>query len=442
MPGSSARGPASKKGAENFPMLDSKLIRETPEVVRAAIAKKHLEIDLDAILAIDASWRAQLQEVEALRSTQKGANSAMAALPKGSPEFAAKVAEMKAVSSQVKERDARLKETEERFRTAMLSVPNLPHASVPDGRTPEDNVVFSLHGAHDEPRPHALPHWEIPGFDRLFDFARGAKVTGAGFPFLVGDGARLARALLQFFLEEGSKAGYVEVSPPIFVNAASATATGQLPDKEGQMYETTPDHLYAVPTAEVPLTNFFRDEILDESVLPVYRCAYTPCFRREAGSYGKEVRGLNRVHQFDKVELLKWVHPATSYDELDKLREDAERLLQKLQLPYRVLLMCGGDLGFAQAKKYDLEVWAAGQKRWLEVSSCSNFEAFQARRAQIRFRSKESGRTELVHTINGSGLAVGRVQAAILENNLESDGRVRIPEVLVPYFGRAHLSFQ
>jgi seryl-tRNA synthetase len=237
------------------------------------------------------------------------------------------------------------------------------------------------------------------------------------------------------------RAGYVEVSPPIFINAASATATGQLPDKEGQMYETTPDRLFAVPTAEVPLTNFFRDEIVEETALPIKRCAYTPCFRREAGSYGKDVRGLNRLHQFDKVELLKWVHPSRSYDELDLLKADVEGLLQKLELPYRVLLMCGGDMGFAQAKKYDLEVWAAGQKRWLEVSSCSNFEAFQARRAQIRFRSKESGKAELVHTLNGSGLAVPRVLAALIENNLEADGRVRIPAVLVPYFGKSHLTF-
>jgi seryl-tRNA synthetase len=421
-------------------MLDPKLIRENPELVRAALAKKHLTVDLDAVLAIDASWRSQLQEVEQLRGTQKAANTAMAALPKGSPEFIAKVQEMKAVSAQVKEREAVLKESEEKFRHAMLSLPNLPHASVPEGRTPEENVVFSLHGSHDLPLPHALPHWEIPGFDKLFDFARGAKVTGAGFPFYVGDGARIVRALLHFFLDENVKVGYTEVSPPIFVNAASATATGQLPDKEGQMYETA-DPLYAVPTAEVPLTNFFRDEIVEESALPIYRCAYTPCFRREAGSYGKDVRGLNRLHQFDKVELLKWVHPATSYDELDKLRGDAERLLQKLELPYRVLLMCGGDVGFAQAKKYDLEVWSAGQKRWLEVSSCSNFEAFQARRAQIRFRGKESGKPELVHTINGSGLAVPRVLAALLENNLQPDGRVKIPAALLPYFGKEYLSF-
>ncbi len=421
-------------------MIDPKLLRDSPDLVRAAIAKKHLVVDLDAVLALDAAWRIAVQEVESLRANQKAANNAMAALPKGSPEFQSKVAEMKAVSAQVKEREVTLKDVEEKWRQALLGIPNLPHASVPEGGTPEDNIIQSLHGNHDEPRPHALPHWEIGGFEKLYDFPRGAKVTGAGFPFFIGDGARLVRALLNFFLDEDVRAGYTEVSPPIFVNAASATATGQLPDKEGQMYETV-DKLYAVPTAEVPLTNFFRDEILEEAVLPVLRCAYTPCFRREAGSYGKDVRGLNRLHQFDKVELLKWVHPSTSYDELENLRLDAERLLQKLELPYRVLLMCGGDMGFGQAKKYDLEVWAAGQKRWLEVSSCSNFEAFQARRAQIRFRSKETGKPELVHTLNGSGLAVPRVLAALLENNLQPDGRVRIPAALVPYFGKEFLSF-
>jgi seryl-tRNA synthetase len=423
-------------------MLDPKLIRESPDLVRAAIAKKHLDADLDAVLALDASWRAQLQDVEALRSQQKAANAAMAALPKGSPEFLAKVAEMKGVSAQVKERETGLKEIESRWHQALLSLPNLPHASVPAGRTPDDNVVHATHGSIDSLSPDAVAHWEIPGFERLFDFARGAKVTGAGFPFYVGDGARIVRALLQFFLDEAGKAGYVEVNPPIFVNAASATAVGQLPDKEGQMYQTVEDGLYAVPTAETPLTNFFRDEIIDEAALPVKRAGYTPCFRREAGSYGKDVRGLNRLHQFDKVELLKWVHPSHSYDELEKLRLDAEGLLQKLGLPYRVLLMCGGDMGFAQAKKYDLEVWAAGQKRWLEVSSCSNFETFQARRAQIRFRPKDGGKPELVHTLNGSGLAVPRVLAALLENNLQPDGRVKLPAVLVPYFGREELSFK
>ena len=422
-------------------MLDPKLLRESPDLVRAAIAKKHLSVDLGAVLQADGAWRSLLQECEQLRAVQKGANAAMSTLPKGSPEFAAKLAEMKAVSARLKEKDGALKAAEDAWREAMLTLPNLPHSSVPEGRTPEENVVHSYHGDPAGVGARAVAHWDIPGFARLFDFERGSKVTGAGFPFFIGDGARLARALVNFFLSEDAKAGYVEVSPPIFVNAASATATGQLPDKEGQMYETTPDRLFAVPTAEVPLTNFFRDEILDESSLPVLRCAYTPCFRREAGSYGKDVRGLNRLHQFDKVELLKWVHPSRSYDELELLRADAERILARLEIPYRVLLMCGGDLGFAQAKKYDIEVWAAGQKRWLEVSSCSNFEAFQARRAQIRFRPADSGKPELVHTLNGSGLAVPRVLAAILENNLEADGRVRIPEALAPFFGKSHLAF-
>lgn len=423
-------------------MLDPKVLRETPEVVRAAIAKKHLDVDLDAVLALDHAWRSQLCEVEQLRAKQKAANNEMAALKKGSPEFLAKVQEMKAVSAEVKAREEGLKTVEEKWQTAMLTLPNIPHATVPEGKTPEQNVVHATNGDVNAVSPHAQPHWEIAGFDRLLDFGRGAKVTGAGFPFYVGDGAKVVRALIQFFLNENGAAGYTEVNPPIFVNAASATAVGQLPDKEGMMYETTPDHLYAVPTAETPLTNFFRDEIVDEDALPICRCAYTPCFRREAGSYGKDVRGLNRLHQFDKVELLKWVHPTQSYVELDKLRDDAERLLQKLGLPYRVLLMCGGDMGFAQAKKYDLEVWAAGQKRWLEVSSCSNFEAFQARRAQIRFRNKETGKPELVHTLNGSGLAVPRVLAALLENNLQADGRVKLPAALVPYFGKEFLSFK
>ncbi len=421
-------------------MLDPKLLRESPETVRTAIARKHLDVDLDAVLALDTAWRAQLVEVEALRGKQKAANNEMVALKKGSLEFIAKVAEMKGVSAQAKAAEEALKPLEEKLHAAMLTLPNIPHATVPDGKTPEQNVVHATNGSIEAASPHAVPHWEIGGFGNLIDFPRGAKVTGAGFPFFIGEGAKLSRALLQFFLDEDVKAGYTEVSPPIFVNAASATATGQLPDKEGQMYVTA-DLLYAVPTAEVPLTNFFRDEILEESALPVCRCAYTPCFRREAGSYGKDVRGLNRVHQFDKVELLKWVHPSSSYDELEKLRADAERLLQKLELPYRVLLMCGGDLGFAQSKKYDLEVWAAGQKRWLEVSSCSNFESFQARRAQIRFRN-QAGKPELVHTLNGSGLAVPRVLAALLENNLQADGRVKLPAALVPYFGKEFVSFK
>jgi len=423
-------------------MLDPKILRETPEVIRAAIAKKHLkDIDLDAVIALDSAWRALLQKTESLRAKYKAANNEMAKLPKGSPAFAAKLDEMRIVSDSLDENEIALKEVEGKRRKALLTLPNLPHASVPEGATSDENLVISTHGdIASLVSPHARPHYDIPGFEKLFDFDRGAKVTGAGFPFYVGDGAKIVRALLQFFLTENTKAGYTEVNPPIFVNAASATAVGQLPDKDGQMYETTLDHFYAVPTAETPLTNFFRDEIVKELALPILRCAYTPCFRREAGSHGKDVRGLNRLHQFEKVELLKWVHPATSYTELDKLRDDAERLLQKLELPYRVLLMCGGDLGFAPAKKYDLEVWSGGQRRWLEVSSCSNFESFQSRRAQIRFRGKD-GNLELVHTINGSGLAVPRVLAALLENKLQADGRVKIPAALVPYFSKEYLAF-
>jgi len=423
-------------------MLDTRLLRENPDRVRQAIAAKGSDCDLDAVIAADAAWRTKVADVETQRARQKAANAEMARLPKGTPEFIAKVQEMKAVSAQVKEGEAALGELEERAKKLLLTVPNIPHESVPVAPDPSGNVTFSTWGLADgQPGPkaaHQVPHYEIPWFSQVVDFPRGVKVTGAGFPFYVGDGARLVRALLQFFLEEGARAGYVEVAPPVFVNAASATATGQLPDKEGQMYQTIEDSFYAVPTAEVPLTNFFRDEILDAKNLPVYRCAYTPCFRREAGSYGKDVRGLNRLHQFDKVELVKWVHPSTSYDELEKLRGDAERLLQKLELPYRVLLMCTGDLGFTQTKKYDLEVWAAGQQRWLEVSSCSNFEAFQARRAQIRFRDGETNKVEPVHTLNGSGLAIPRVLAALLENNLQPDGRVRVPEVLRPWFGKEY----
>ncbi len=421
-------------------MLDPKLLRESPDTVRAAIAKKHLDVDVDAILALDASWRALLQEVEQLRAQQKAVNGEMAQMAKGSPEFLAKVAEMKTVAAEVKAKGATLTEVETQWRDAMLSLPNIPHATVPEGRTGDDNVVHATWGEVEAVGVAAKPHWDIPGFENAFDFSLGAKVTGAGLPFYIGEGAKLVRALLRFFLEEAEAAGYVEVNPPIFVNAASATATGQLPDKEGQMYETVADSLYAVPTAEVPLTNFFRDEILEEAALPIKRCAYTPCFRREAGSHGKDVRGLNRLHQFDKVELLKWVHPSTSYDELEALRADAERLLQKLGLPYRVLLMCGGDLGFAQAKKYDLEVWSAGQQRWLEVSSCSNFETFQARRAKIRYRAGE-GKTELVHTLNGSGLAVPRVLAALLENNLQADGSIKLPAALAAHLGRDTVRF-
>jgi len=422
-------------------MIDTKILRESPETIRQAISDKGNDCDLDFVLKVDADWRAKLTVVEQLRSTQKAANSEMAKLAKGSPELLAKVKVLKEASAQLKTEESALKELEVAFHEALLSVPNIAHESVPVAPDPSGNQTIATWGEILPAPDHCVPHFEIPWFDRIVDFDRGSKVTGAGFPFFIGQGARLVRALVQFFLNEAGNAGYEEVSTPIFVNADSATATGQLPDKEGQMYQTVEGSLYAIPTAEVPLTNFFRDEIIDTGALPVRRCAYSPCFRREAGSYGKDVRGLNRVHQFDKVELVKWVQPSSSYDELETLRGDAENILRKLGLPYRVLLMCSGDLGFAQAKKYDLEVWSMGQQRWLEVSSCSNFEGFQARRAGIRFRSGETGRPEVVHTLNGSALAVPRTYVAILENNLQPNGKVSIPEVLRPYFGADELGF-
>lgn len=410
-------------------MIDIKLLREQPEQVRAAIAHKKFTCDIDAVLSLDVIRRAKITEAETARSKQKAANQEMAALKKGSPEFLEKVNEMKAIAAQAKELEATSKQADEQFQEAFMSIPNLPDPSVPVGKGEEENVVASTRGDAQAEFPHALPHFDIPWFESRIDFARGVKTAGAGFPFYVGEMSRLVRALVNFFLEEARQNGYEEVLPPIVVNAESATATGQLPDKEGQMYVDETEGLYLIPTAEVPVTNFYRDEILDAEKLPIYRCAYTPCFRREAGSWGAHVRGLNRLHQFDKVELVKWTDAETSMDELEKLRENVEATLQKLELPYRVLRMCTGDIGFPHAKQYDLEVFAAGQKRWLEVSSCSNFTDFQARRAGIRYRGAD-GKPVTAHTLNGSGLAVPRILAAILENNLESDGRVKVPDCL------------
>jgi seryl-tRNA synthetase len=317
----------------------------------------------------------------------------------------------------------------------LLRIPNIPHPSVPVGSTPDDNVTVHTWGEAltDDWRK---PHWDVVSEFGWIDFERGVKVTGAGFPFYVGPAARLQRALINYFLDQGAKNGYQELQAPYFVNEDSARGTGQIPDKEDQMYTVPRDGFFAIPTAEVPVTNFHRDEILGS--LPVKYCAYTPCWRREAGSYGKDVRGLNRLHQFDKVELVKLVHPDTSYDELESLRRDAEGLLESLGLHYRTLFMCTGDMGFTQTKKYDLEVWSPGQKRWLEVSSCSNFEAFQARRMKIRYRD-ENGKPQLVHTLNGSGLALPRVMSAILETYQEPSGKIRVPEVLKGYLGAEYL---
>jgi seryl-tRNA synthetase len=402
-------------------MIKVSKLRENIELLRVAISRKKFECDLDVIAQLDNGRRLAISESEKARAGQKAANHEMSQMDKGSPEFLEKVAEMKELA------------TNDRFQEAFMAIPNIPHESVPDGNSEDENQVVSTWGDVEADFPNALPHYDIPWFGEMIDFPRGVKVAGAGFPFYLGEMSQLVRALINFFLEEAGNNGYEEVHSPIVVNAESATATGQLPDKEGQMYVDQNEGVYLIPTAEVPVTNFFRDEILPAEDLPVKRVAYTPCFRREAGSWGKDVRGLNRLHQFDKVELVKWVHPDDSFDQLESLRKDAEGLLQKLDLPYRVLLICAGDIGFPHSKQFDLEVWAAGQKRWLEVSSCSNFTDFQARRANIRFRGPD-GKPKPVHTLNGSALAIPRVLAAILENHMQEDGRVKVPECLRKWF--------
>ena len=409
-------------------MIDIKLLRDSPDIVRAAIARKKFKVDIDKVIELDTIRREKITEAEKARAEQKLANQSMALLEKGSPEFLEKVAEMKSVSAKAKELEAEAKTADQSFQEAFLEIPNLPDESVPSGDTEDDNEICHSWG-DTSIYPHAIAHYDIPWFESRVDFARGVKVTGAGFPFYVGEMSRMVRALINFFLEEAQKNGYEEVAPPVVVNAESATATGQLPDKEGQMYFDSNEGFYLIPTAEVPVTNFYRDEIFDEKTLPMYRCAYTPCFRREAGSWGADVRGLNRLHQFDKVELVKWTSAESSMQELEKLKENVEALIIALELPYRVLRMCTGDIGFPHAKQYDLEVFAAGQERWLEVSSCSNFTDFQARRAGIRYRDAD-GKIHTAHTLNGSGLAIPRVLAAILENNLQEDGRVKAPKVL------------
>ncbi len=419
-------------------MIDVKFLRENPDKVRKAISLKKFDCDLDAILAFDEVRRGIVSRAEEAKAKQNQASKEMARMPKGSDEFKSKVAELKTVSAEVKALEAEAAEADKKWKQMLLTIPNMPDESVPVGKSDKDNVTVYTWGDISKIK-NAKPHWEINGFDKMLDFARGVKVTGAGFPFYVGDMARLVRSLLSLFLSEAQANGYEEMGCPIMVNAASATATGQLPDKEGQMYHDAQDDFYMIPTAEVPLTNFFRDETFEESALPVKRCGYTPCFRREAGSWGKDVRGLNRLHQFDKVELVKWTHPDHSFEELESLRKDAEGILQKLNLPYRVLAICTGDIGFPHAKQYDLEVWAAGQQRWLEVSSCSCFTDFQARRAGIRFKPADGGKARFVHTLNGSGLAIPRVLAAILENNIRDDGKVEVPEVLRKWYGKETL---
>ena len=326
----------------------------------------------------------------------------------------------------------KLSEVEKNLQENLIKLPNLPHASVPEGKTPEENEIVREGGQKPSLYKGAVPNWDLAKKYDLINFDLGNKVTGAGFPFYKNKGAKLQRALIQYFLDYNTAAGYTEYEPPFMVNEASAYGTGQLPDKEGQMYFATEDNFYLIPTAEVPLTNIYRDEIIKENELPVKMTAYTPCFRREAGSYGKDVRGLNRVHQFDKVELVQLVHPEKSYEVLEEMLLHVEKLLQSLNLPYRILLLCGGDMSFTSALTYDFEVYSAAQEKWLEVSSVSNFENFQTNRMKIRF--KADGKTQLVHSLNGSSLALPRIVAALLENNQTNDG-ITLPEVWWKYFG-------
>lgn len=418
-------------------MLDISYIRENRELVKQGMLNKGEASAeaVDLVIQKDEEWRNLVTETGKLRAESNSRAKEIGILmSQGKKEEAQKII---SETGQAKEKIRMLEEhldVVQKERDSLLyQIPNVPDETVPVGHTDKENVIYSTWGEQlkDEWR---LPHWELAAERKWLDFERGGKVTGAGFPFYIGPLAKLQRALIQFFLDEAGRNGYTEIQPPYFVNEDSARGTGQIPDKEDMMYTVPGDGFYAIPTAEVPVTNFHRDEIIELKELPIYYVAYTPCWRREAGSYGADVRGLNRLHQFDKVELVKFVHPDESDNELESLREYAESLLQKLNLPYRTLLMCTGDMGFTQTKKYDLEVWSPGQKRWLEVSSCSNFGSFQARRMQLRFRN-EKGKTEILHTLNGSGLALPRILATILESYQKESGELIIPEPLISYMG-------
>ncbi len=414
-------------------MLDLKFIRDHSSLVKEGIRTKHEVDNIDEIISVDEKRRALLQEGELLKATRNDVSAKIGKMKKSNEDAGPAIAEMNIVKERIQAIDEELKVVETRLDALLLSVPNIPHPSVPVGMTPADNQEIFAWGGKPSFDFELKPHWELAEKLGIIDFMRGAKVAGAGFPFYVGKGATLERALINFFLDRASERGYTEISAPLFVNEESARGTGQIPDKEDLMYFAERDGFYLIPTAEVPVTNFHRKEVFEEKDLPVSYAAYTPCFRREAGSYGKDVRGLNRLHQFDKVELVKFVLPSSSYDELETLRQDAEFLLQQLGLPYRTLLMCTGDMGFTQTKKYDLEVWAPGQQKWLEVSSCSNFESFQARRMNIKYKPRESGKQEFVHTLNGSALALPRIVAGLLEHNQTPEGKVIVPKVLQPY---------
>jgi seryl-tRNA synthetase len=416
-------------------MLQVNYIRENKAQVLERLAVRNFKQPelIDEIIRIDENRRATQTQLDQLSAEANVAAKQIGELMRAGNKAEAEV--IKASSAGFKEQIKQLSEQLSGLEAALydniILLPNLPHHSVPAGQTPEDNEVVLQYGEAPVLPENALPHWELATKYDLIDFELGVKVTGAGFPVYKGKGARLQRALISFFLDEADKAGYREMMPPLMVNEASGFGTGQLPDKEGQMYHVGVDNLYLIPTAEVPITNLYRDVILKEDELPVKNCGYTPCFRREAGSYGSHVRGLNRLHQFDKVELVQIAHPDHSYQVLEEMSQHVQSLLQKLGLNYRVLRLCGGDMGFTSALTYDMETWSAAQQRWLEVSSVSNFETFQSNRLKLRFRNA-AGKTQLAHTLNGSALALPRILATLLENNQTENG-IRVPEVLVPY---------
>ncbi len=417
-------------------MLDPRLIREKPEVVRAMLENRHASFPLEEALALDNRRRELLNEVEQLKARRNEGSKRVATLSKDDPEKAALMEEMRNTGTRVKALDSELSEVEGRFEEILLQMPNLPHSSVPVGADENDNPEVRQWGTPPTFSFEPRPHWEIGEALGIMDFDRGTRLAQARFTVLKGAGARLERALLNFMLDLHTREhGYEEIEPPFMVNSATMRGTGQLPKFSEELYRCEGDDLWLIPTAEVPLTNLRAGEILKEEELPLYLTAYTPCFRREAGSYGRDVRGMLRQHQFDKVEMVKIVHPDSSYDELEKLTNNAERVLQILGLPYRVICLCTGDMGFASSKTYDLEVWLPSQGKYREISSCSNCEDFQARRMNTRFRSKDSGKTRFVHTLNGSGIAIGRCLIAILENYQREDGSVMIPEPLVSYMG-------
>jgi seryl-tRNA synthetase len=415
-------------------MLEIKFVRQNLETVQKALETRGQSTDLDAFKTCDDERRDILQELEALRHQRNVVSDQIAEMKKAGDNADTVVAKMREVSSKIKVLDKALTEILETFEKILLSLPNIPHASVPLGKDETDNPVIKTVGDPPEFDFKPQPHWDLGTALGILDFERAAKITGARFPLYFGAGARLERALINFMLDIHTQThGYTEILPPFVVNRQSMTHTGQLPKFEEDLFKLEDWDYFLVPTAEVPVTNIHQDEVLDEAQLPIYYTAYTPCFRSEAGSYGKDTRGLIRQHQFNKVELVKFTTPQTSYDELESLLDNAETILRKLELPYQVIELCSGDLGFSAAKTYDIEVWMPAQRVYREISSCSNFENFQARRGNIRFKQKGKKGTELVHTLNGSGLAVGRCVAAILENFQQADGSVLIPDALQTY---------